>query len=155
MAQPQRETTIVVIEYGASWPRWLDTTPNVNTAVVAQHYDGKAAALLTQIKTRLERLQQDGAQVKTLVYVCNGHNEPAARSARASVVRGLFGPLGCAEGSQLVLSNDEIREPAALAFTALVATLESDAARAGVKIGLRLGASPPLFGSFAALLYTA
>src|ERR1700690_4517347 len=102
MAQPQRETTIVVIEYGASWPRWLDTTASVNTAVVAQHYAGKAAALLTQIKTRLERLQQDGAQVKTLVYVCNGHSDPAARSARANVVRGLFGPLGCAKGSQLV-----------------------------------------------------
>ena len=155
MAHFQRETTMVVIEYGASWPRRLDTTPGETLVVVAQHYEGKPSELLAQIKNRLLKLQQDGATVKTLVFVCNGHNDPAARSARALVARGLFGPLGTVEGSQLVLSNDTIREPAAMAFTTLVATLESDAAHAGVRLGLRLGSSPTVFGSIGALSFSA
>lgn len=150
MAQHLRETTLVVIEYGASWPCWLDTTPNENLVVVAQHYAGKPAALLEQVKNRLLRVQQAGAHVKTLVFVCNGYTDPAARSARACVARGLFDPLLCLDGSQLVLSNDGLREPAALAFTALLATLESDAALAGVRLSMRLGSSPPIFGSIAA-----
>ena len=60
MAHFQRETTMVVIEYGASWPRWLDTTPSDSLVVVAQHYDGKPAELLAQIENRLLKLQQDG-----------------------------------------------------------------------------------------------
>ena len=154
MGQLERETTMVVIEYGASWPRWLDTTPCDTLVVVAQHYDGKPTELLEQIKNRLLRLQQDGSSVKTLVYVCNVHNDPATRSGRAVVARGLFGPLASVEGSQLVLSNDTVREPAAMAFSALAATLESDAAHAGVRLGLRLGSSPTIFGSMGALNFS-
>ena len=155
MAHFQRETTMVVIEYGASWPRWLDSTPGDSLVVVAQHYEGKPTELLEQIKNRLLRLQQEGSIIKTLVFVCNDHTDPTARSARALVARGLFGPLGSIEGSQFLLSNDRAREPVAMAYSALVATLESDAAHAGVRLGLRLGSSPTVFGSIGALSFSA
>ena len=38
-------------------------------------------------------------------------------------------------------------------MAALVATLESDAARASVRLGLRLGSSPTVFGSIGALSF--
>jgi hypothetical protein len=154
MTHWQRETTMVVIEYGASWPRWLDSNPSESLVVVAQHYEGKPTALLEQIKSRLVRLQQEGSCVKTLVFVCNANNDAATRSARALVARGLLGPLGSVEGSQLVLSNDTVREPAGMAFSALVATLKSDAAHAGVRLGLRLGSSPTVFGSIGAFSFS-
>jgi hypothetical protein len=35
-----RPATLVVIEFGASWPRWMNPAHTGDLAVVAQHYEG-------------------------------------------------------------------------------------------------------------------
>ena len=50
-----RNATLVVIEYGASWPRWLDPSHSGDMAVVAQHYEGEPSSLITQVASRVTR----------------------------------------------------------------------------------------------------
>jgi len=64
-----RKATLVVIEFGASWPRWLDPTHSGDMAVVAQHYEGEPSSLITQVASRVTRLEAKGWQLKAIVLV--------------------------------------------------------------------------------------
>jgi len=70
-----RKATLVVIEFGASWPRWLDPSHSGDMAVVAQHYEGAPSSLITQVASRVTRLEAKGWQLNAIVFVSNGRCE--------------------------------------------------------------------------------
>ena len=51
-----RPATLVVIEFGASWPRWMNPAHTGDLAVVAQHYEGLPTDLVAQVANRITRL---------------------------------------------------------------------------------------------------
>ncbi len=64
-----RPATLVVIEFGASWPRWLNPTGDRgDLAVVAQHYAGPPTDLITQVAMRVTRLQARGWQLSAMSW---------------------------------------------------------------------------------------
>jgi hypothetical protein len=84
-----RSATLVVIEFGASWPRWLN--PNADRgdlAVVAQHYAGPPTDLITQVAMRVTRLQARGWQLSSMVLVSNGRADAPTAAARSILARG-------------------------------------------------------------------
>ncbi len=155
MSTVQRDASLVVIEYGASWPRWLEPTRYAQLAVVAQHYEGEPSSLITQVASRLQRLERERWSLGTIMLVCNGRTDDAARTARSILARGLIAKLGAIRGAQLVLSSDSRRERSGLALSTLAASIESEARFAGVRLSLRLGSSEPVIGSIAALASSA
>src|SRR5688572_4942846 len=62
-----RSATLVVIEYGANWPRWLSPERQGDMAVVAQHYEGPSGSLVTQVATRVARLEGMGWSFDSVV----------------------------------------------------------------------------------------
>jgi len=139
-----REATLVVIEYGASWPSWLAPTLYAQLAVVAQHYESEPNSLVTQVASRLQRLEHRHWTLRTLIVVCNGRTDEAARSSRSVLARGLLCRLASRCGSELILCTDGRRNRVGRDLSALVATLAADAARLGVGVGLRLGEAPAI-----------
>ncbi len=104
----QRSATLVVIEYGATWPRWLDPGQRASgdLAVVAQHYEGAPISLVTQVASRITRLEQNGWVLHDAVVVSNGRSDPEAKSAREVLCRGLLARMQQARGGNLVLTVD-------------------------------------------------
>jgi len=138
------EATLVVIEYGAGWPSWLAPTLYAQLALVAQHYETEPSSLVTQVASRLQRLEHRHWTLRTLVVVCNGRTDEAARSSRSVLARGLLCRLASRSGSELILSTDGRRNRTGRALSALLATLQADAMRLGVGLGLRLDGAPAL-----------
>lgn len=102
-----RPKTLVVIEFGASWPRWLD--PNGESgdlAVVAQHYAGPPCDLITQVAMRVTRLQARGWQLSAMVLVSNGRADAPTGAARSILARGLLAHLAASGGGDFVMSVD-------------------------------------------------
>jgi hypothetical protein len=102
-----RPATLVVIEFGASWPRWLN--PNGDRgdlAVVAQHYAGPPTDLITQVAMRVTRLQARGWQLSAMVLVSNGRADAPSAAARSILARGLLSLLSASSGGSFVLSVD-------------------------------------------------
>jgi type IV secretory pathway VirJ component len=102
-----RPATLVVIEFGASWPRWLDPTANPgDMAVVAQHYSGPPSDLITQVASRVTRLLTRGWIVTSVVLVSNGRADAETAAARSVLARGLLAQLVAAGGGSFALSVD-------------------------------------------------
>jgi hypothetical protein len=142
-----RDATLVVIEFGASWPRWLPPSQGGDLAVVAQHYEGEPTSLVTQVANRLARLQTTGWRLCTTVLVANERTDAAAFAARSVLARGLLARLGKAGGGELILSVDENASGRACQhLSGLAAALDLDALRAQVRVSLRLGRQEPLLG---------
>lgn len=102
-----RPRTLVVIEFGASWPRWLN--PNGDRgdlAVVAQHYAGPPTDLITQVAMRVTRLQSRDWQLSAMVLVSNGRADVPTAAARSILARGLLAHLAASGGGSFVLSVD-------------------------------------------------
>jgi len=100
-----RPATLVVIEFGASWPRWLNPTGDRgDLAVVAQHYAGPPTDLITQVAMRVTRLQARGWQLSAMVLVSNGRADvpTAAEAGLPELVLdswlGLFAPARTPSG---------------------------------------------------------
>ena len=102
-----RPATLVVIEFGASWPRWLNPTGDRgDLAVVAQHYAGPPTDLITQVAMRVTRLQARGWQLSSMVLVSNGRADAQTAAARSILARGLVAHLSASGGGSFVLSVD-------------------------------------------------
>jgi hypothetical protein len=102
-----RPATLVVIEFGASWPRWLTPTGDGgDLAVVAQHYAGPPTDLITQVAMRVTRLQVKGWCLSGMVLVSNGRADVHTAAARSILARGLLAHLAASGGGSFVLSVD-------------------------------------------------
>jgi hypothetical protein len=102
-----RPATLVVIEFGASWPRWLNPTGDRgDLAVVAQHYAGPPTDLITQVAMRVTRLQARGWQLSAMVLVSNGRADVPTAAARSILARGLLAHLAASGGGSFALSVD-------------------------------------------------
>lgn len=142
-----RDATLVVIEFGASWPRWLEPGRGGDLAVVAQHYEGEPTSLVTQVANRIARLESTGWRLGTTVIVANERTDAAAFAARSVLARGLLARLGKGGGGDLVLTvSDAVSARACENLLGLAAALDGDAARSGVKVSLRIGRREPMLG---------
>ena len=144
MTPNPRIATLVVIEYGASWPRWLEPSSVGDVAVVAQHYEGEPGSLVTQVASRVTRLETMGWQLDAMVLVSNGRTDPAAAAARSVLTRGLVARLKSSSAGQLVLTVDErAGSRAARSLTALAGALDGTG---GVMLSVRIGDHEPILG---------
>ncbi len=133
-----RSATLVVIEFGASWPRWLNPSGDGgDMAVVAQHYAGPPSDLITQVASRVTRLQARGWRMTGMVLVSNGRADADTASARSVLARGLLAHLAASEGASFVLSVDGYLGKRAEHNLATLASALEPAARAS-SIALRL-----------------
>lgn len=133
-----RPATLVVIEFGASWPRWLNPTGDRgDLAVVAQHYAGPPTDLITQVAMRVTRLQSRGWQLSTMVLVSNGRADAPTAAARSILARGLLAHLAASGGGSFALSVDSYLGRRAEHNLELVAQALEPIARAS-RVDLRL-----------------
>jgi len=126
-----RKATLVVIEFGASWPRWLDPSHSGDMAVVAQHYEGAPSSLITQVASRVTRLESRGWQLNAVVFVSNGRCEGDSVAARSILAHGLLSRLRAAGGGHFALTVDERHGRRAGHNLSLLAESMAKAARAG------------------------
>ncbi|HEY3255366.1 MAG TPA: hypothetical protein VGJ91_15515 [Polyangiaceae bacterium] len=126
-----RKATLVVIEFGASWPRWLDPSHSGDMAVVAQHYEGAPSSLITQVASRVTRLEAKGWQLNAIVFVSNGRCEGDAAAARSILAHGLLSRLRAAGGGHFALSVDERHGRRACHNLTLLAESMAQTARIG------------------------
>lgn len=124
-----RPATLVVIEFGASWPRWLNPSGDRgDLAVVAQHYAGPPTDLITQVAMRITRLQGRGWRLTSMVLVSNGRADAHTAAARSILARGLLAHLAASGGGSYVLHVDSyLGQRAEHSLTALGAALEPSA----------------------------
>lgn len=142
------EATLVVIEFGASWPKWLQPTHGGDLVVVAQHYEGEPRSLVTQVANRLARLETTGWTLGPSILVVNERTDAEAFAARSILARGLLARLTRASGGELVLTLAESAPRRAHQdLLGLAAALEPEALRSNVRLGVRMGREPVLFGS--------
>jgi hypothetical protein len=126
-----RKATLVVIEFGASWPRWLDPSDSGDMAVVAQHYEGAPNSLITQVASRITRLEAKGWQMNAIVFVSNGCCEGDSIAARSILAHGLLSRLRAAGGGHFALSVDGRYGRRATHNLTLLAESMAKAARVG------------------------
>lgn len=135
-----RAATLVVIEFSASWPRWLKPTRGGDMAVVAQHYEGHPSSLVTQVASRTTRLEAVGWRLDAIVLVSNGRTDPDAVAYRAVLARGLAARLKAKGHGELVLTVDERAGRRAIHnLTALAEALESSLRGSAVGLCVRVG----------------
>jgi len=130
--------TLVVIEYGGSWPRWLHPSQSGDMAVVAQHYPGAPSSLVTQVASRVTRLENMGWHLRQMVVVSNGKTDKDLSAARSVLARGLIAHLRDIRRGELILTCVEpasTRAPREL--IALASALESTALGTGVSLSVR------------------
>lgn len=133
-----RRATLVIIEYGGSWPSWLSPDSG-DMAVVAQHYEGPAGSLLTQVASRLTRLEGMGWRCESIVLVSNGRSDSDALAARSVLARGLLARLAQARSGRLVLSLNGAKSTRAVHCLVGLASALDDATPPGVELALRIG----------------
>lgn len=134
-----RSATLVVIEFSATWPRWLKPTFG-DMAVVAQHYEGHPSSLVTQVASRTTRLLSVGWRLDSTVLVSSGRVDPDSVAARAVLARGLAARLKSRGMGELVLTVDErAGRRAAYNLRSLAAALESSLRGAPVGLCVRIG----------------
>ena len=145
-----RKATLVVIEFGASWPRWLDPSHSGDMAVVAQHYEGAPSSLITQVASRVTRLEAKGWQLNAIVFVSNGRCEGDSAAARSILAHGLLSRLRAAGGGHFALSVDGGQGSRASHNLALLAESMDKAARiGGICLSVHTGAQAAGFSSAA------
>jgi hypothetical protein len=126
---------MVVIEFSAAWPRWLKPAVGGDMAVVAQHYEGHPSSLVTQVASRMTRLEGVGWSLRDIVVVSNGRTDPDSIAARSILARGLLSRLRHVGGGQLTLTVDErLGRRASSDLRSLSASMESGLR--GTKVGL-------------------
>jgi hypothetical protein len=149
-----RPATLVVIEFGASWPRWLNPTGDRgDLAVVAQHYSGPPTDLITQVAMRVTRLQARGWQLSAMVLVSNGRTDAPTSAARSVLARGLLAHLAGSGGGSFALSVDGyLGRRAEHNLSALAAALESVALSSRVELRIETTATAAAAAPVAAAL---
>lgn len=134
-----RSATLVVIEFSASWPRWLKPTEG-DMAVVAQHYEGHPSSLVTQVASRMTRLASVGWRLEAIVLVSNGRTDPDSVASRAVLARGLAARLKARGHGELTLTVDERSgKRAEHNLRSLATALESSIRGAAVSLCVRVG----------------
>ena len=129
--------TLVVIEYGASWPSWLPPSSG-DMAIVAQHYEGAPGSLFTQVASRLTRLEQGGWRLRRVILVSNGRTDAEALGARSLLARGLLSRLTVVPQAELVLTQASGVGARSLgSLMALASSLEQSRAAATVQLVVR------------------
>jgi hypothetical protein len=137
---------LVVIEFGASFPSWLNPAHSGDLAVVAQHYEGLPTDLVAQVASRITKLSQAGWQLDEVVLVSNGRADPESHAARSVLARGLLANLRAARGCLLTLSVSEAHgRRATHELTSLAAALEPMARAADLVLAVRIGEEAPVF----------
>jgi hypothetical protein len=138
-----RAATLVVIEFGASWPRWLNPSGDRgDLAVVAQHYAGLPTDLITQVAMRVTRLQARGWQLSEMVLVSNGRADAPTAAARSILARGLLAHLASSGGGSFALSVDGyLGRRAEHNLSALASSLGPVALASGVALRVESGAA--------------
>ena len=135
-----RKATLVVIEFGASWPRWLDPSESGDMAVVAQHYEGAPSSLITQVASRITRLEAKGWQMNAIVFVSNGCCDSDAIAARSILAHGLLSRLRAAGGGHFALSVDgRYGRRASHNLTLLAESMDKAARLGGVVLSAHAG----------------
>lgn len=130
-----RPATMVVIEFSATWPRWLKPNAGGDMAVVAQHYEGHPSSLVTQVASRTSRLELVGWRLEQIVLVSNGRVDPDAIATRSILARGLLSRLRLLGRGHLTLTVDErLGRRAAADIRSLASNLERSLR--GVPVGL-------------------
>jgi hypothetical protein len=131
-----RPKTLVVIEFGASWPRWLNPTGDRgDLVVVAQHYAGPPTDLITQVAMRVTRLQSRDWRLSAMVLVSNGRADAPTAAARSILARGLLAHLAASGGGSFALSVDGyLGRRAEHDLTALATALEPVALASNVAL---------------------
>jgi hypothetical protein len=130
----------VVIEFSAAWPKWLKPTDCGDMAVVAQHYETLPTSLVTQVASRMTRLEAVGWQVDAVVVVANHRLDPDATASRSILARGLTARLKATGCGALVLTVDEragVR--AANTLRALAHSIHASGRHRPVAISVRVG----------------
>lgn len=140
MSRPSRPASLVVIEFSASWPRWLKPTQNGDMAVVAQHYEGHPSSLVTQVASRTTRLEAVGWSLGTIILVSNGRSDADSIAARSILARGLLSRLRVRGRGELQLTVDEKHGKRAVAsLRALGLSLEQSLRGAHMSLAVRVG----------------
>lgn len=143
----EQQATLVVIEFGASWPKWLEPSCSGHLVVVAQHYEGEPGSLIRQVASRLTRLQAGHWKIGSMVLVANDRVDPEAFAARSVLARGLMARLRQMGGGDLVLTVDDgAGARVCQALTGLASAVDRDAVGSAVGINVRLGRQPPIAG---------
>jgi hypothetical protein len=141
-----RRATLVVIEFGGTWPRWLGPTSRDDVAVVAQHYEGEPISLIAQVASRVTRLEGAGWQLNEMMLVANGRTDPDAAATRAVLARGMLSRLSVHGGGRLALTtNDPLGTRPCRQLVALAVSLSSPSF-AKVQISVRSGSGIPIYG---------
>jgi len=141
----RQHATLVVIENGGRWPSWLPPAEAGSVAVVAQHYPGEAISLVTQVASRLTRLEANGWRFDSVVLVSNGQLDPEDRAARAVLARGLLSRLKQSGGCRLVFSVDpRAGRRACYTLDELAAAIDEEALGSGVSVSVRHGLAEPM-----------
>jgi hypothetical protein len=114
---------------------------------VAQHYEGEPVSIVTQVASRISRLEATDWQLGTTIVVVNERTDAEAFAARAVLTRGLLARLVHARAGELVLTIDENASTRSLQeLTGLAAALDIDAVGNGVSVSVRVGRAAPLLG---------
>jgi hypothetical protein len=141
-----QNATLVVIEFGASWPSWLNPSGSGNMAVVAQHYEGAASSIVTQVASRLSRIVNVGWRIDDIVLVSNGRGDLEALSARSQLARGLLLHLREVGGVRFVFTAaGELGRRACHSLTMLAASLQETALASGIALCVRIGEREPIY----------
>lgn len=132
-----KNATLVVIEFGGIWPRWLE--PNApglgNVAVVAQHYEGHPRSLLVQVASRISRLEASGWDLDRVIFVSNGRGDSSVATQRSVLVRSLLERLvACRRGTLVLTADSEASLKSQRQLHQLADALASEALRGRVKI---------------------
>jgi hypothetical protein len=148
-----RKATLVVIEFGASWPRWLDPSHSGDMAVVAQHYEGVPNSLITQVASRVTRLEAKGWHLNAIVFVSNGRCEGDSLAARSILAHGMLSRLRAAGGGHFALTVDGRHGRRACHNLTLLAESMAGAAKlGGVALSVHAGEQTPVAGLHLAAL---
>lgn len=137
-----RDASLVVIEYGGSWPRWLDPSQRAtgDVAVVAQHYEGEPMSLVTQVANRITRLDAGGWALQTIILATNDRTDADAMAARAVLARGLIARMASVQADRFVLSVDPaLQRRARHSLGLLSGQLADEGAGSGVSVVVRTG----------------
>lgn len=128
-----------MIEFGASWPRWLDPSQVGTLAVVAQHYAGPPDSLITQVRSRVARLASTGWTLTNVVLVSSGRLALESQAARSLLTHQLLTCVRDSPGARLTftLSSDGDFK-AQKSLCALAAKLDRAALASGIELGVCL-----------------
>lgn len=144
---------LIVIEFGASFPRWLDPSRAGTLAVVAQHYEGPPDTLITQVHSRVSRLLANGWSLKQAVLVCNGRMHLEQQAARSLLARQMLLCLRQCGGKSLSLTvARELEAKVLTALTALATGLDHYALPAGVELRVQRASGEAAYSRPAAAL---